>query len=191
MKRFMGLAALLTVFSLAVGGCVAGGTKVVILQDMYNPAVDTSNLAAYKGRTVYFPGVTNQANDTTIWSYSSVDKKYYYEATPSLQTYFWDCFHKAFTRIGVRVLATPWTPGTEAAKELNVILNSVTDQKLVFNVTLVVPGEQSFQKQYTVEAPPTDTADLKELEKRSYKLVDSAFLAMVNDADFRKVFLKK
>lgn len=188
MGRVMGLTALVCVFCLAIAGCGPGGTKVVIQQGLYNPAVDAPNLAAYKGKAVYFPSVTNQANDTTIWSYYSADKKYYYEATPALQTYVWDCFVKAFNRIGVRALATP---AMESTKELNVILNSVTDQKLVFSVTLTPLGESAFQKQFTVEAPPVETSDLKELEMRSYRLIDSAFLTMVTDPEFRKAFLKK
>jgi len=188
MRRVVGLAALVTFFCLAVAGCGAGGTKVVIQQGVYNPAVDAPNLAAYKGKIIYFPSVTNQANDTTVWAYYSADKKYYYEATPSLQTYVWDCFVKAFNRIGVRALAMPVM---ESPKELNVVLNSVTDQKFVFSATLTTPGETSFQKQYTVDAPPTAATDLKALETRSYKLVDAAFLAMVTDSDFRKAFLKK
>ncbi len=191
MRRIAGTSALLFVFFLMTAGCGGGGTKVVIQQGVYNPAVGAPNLAVYKGKTVYFPSFTNQANNTGIWHYYSADKKYYYEAAPSLQTYFWDCFSKAFTRIGVRVLATPWSPGTESAKELNIVLNSATDEKVVFSVTLVIPGKSSFQKQYTVEAPPAATDDLAELEKRSYRLVDSAFLAMVTDPDFKKEFLKK
>jgi len=191
MRKAMGFAALLAVFFLAAAGCGAGGTKVVIQQGVYNPDVAGTSLAAYKGKTVYFPGVTNQANDTSIWAYYSVDKKYYYEATPALQTYFWDCFHKAFQRIGVRVLAAPWSPGTESAKELNIYLNSMNDRKLVFSVTLAIPGEKSFQKQYTVEMPPAGTDDLKALEQRSYRFMDTAFLTMVTDPEFRKEFLRK
>jgi hypothetical protein len=189
MERFKGIFALLLVSSLALAGCGAG-TVVSIKQGMYNPAIETANLGAYKGKLVYFPSVTNEANDTSIWDYYSVDKKYYYEATPSLQTYVWDCFVKAFNRIGVRASATPWGPDTPNVKELTIVLNSVTDQKFVFTATLNTLGKSPFQKQYTVEAEPTKSTDLKELEARSYRLIDSAFLTMVTDADFRKAFLK-
>jgi len=42
-----------------------------------------------------------------------------------------------------------------------------------------------------VETPPAGTADPAELEKRGYRLVDDAFMAMVGDPEFRKAFLKK
>jgi hypothetical protein len=91
----------------------------------------------------------------------------------------------------VRTFVTPWTPGTETAPELQIVLNSVSDQKFVFSVNLIKLGQSTFQKEYTVESPPAGTADLAELEKRGYRLVDAAFTAMVGDPEFRKAFLKK
>ena len=58
-------------------------------------------------------------------------------------------------------------------------------------MNLIKPGESTFQKEYTVESPPAGTTDLAELEKRSYRLADAAFTAMVGDPGFRKAFLKK
>ena len=191
MGRIFGKVVLLSACVLALTGCPRGGTKVYIKQTSYNPAFETANLSAYKGKTLYFSSVTNNAANTSIWDYYSVDSQYAYEASPALQTYFWDCFVKSFNRIGVRALASPWSAGTETAPELQIVLNSVTDQKLVFNVTLMRLGESPFQKEFTVEAPPAGTADLAELEKRGYRLVDAAFTAMVRDPGFRKAVLKK
>lgn len=191
MGRIFGKAVLLFACCLALTGCPRGGTKVYIKQASYNPSFATANLAAYKGKTLYFSSVTNNAANTSIWDYYSLDSKYAYEASPALQTYFWDCFVKSFNRIGVRTLVAPWTPGTETAPELQIVLNSVSDQKFVFSATLVRPGGSTFQKEFTVEAPPAGTEDLAELEKRGYRLVDDAFMAMVGDPEFRKAFLKK
>lgn len=191
MGRFVCKGVLLFACFLAMTGCPRGGTKVFIKQTSYNPSFATANLSAYKGKTLYFSSVTNNAANTSIWDYYSVDSQYAYEATPALQTYFWDCFVKSFNRIGVRALAYPWTAGTETAPELQIVLNSVSDQKFVFTANLIKPGESTFQKEFTVEAPPAGTADLAELEKRSYRLVDDAFMAMVGDPGFRKAFLKK
>jgi len=192
MGRIAFKAVLLFACFLALTGCpTRGGTKVFLKQTSYNPSFATANLSAYKGKTLYFSSVTNNAANTSIWDYYSTDSLYAYEATPALQTYFWDCFIKSFNRIGVRTLVAPWTPGTETAPELQIVLNSVTDQKFVFNVTLIKPGDSTFQKEFTVETPAAGTADLAELEKRGYRLVDDAFLAMVGDSEFRKAFLKK
>jgi hypothetical protein len=191
MGRIFGRAVLLFACFLALTGCPrGGGTKVYIKQTSYNPSFETAKLSAYKGKTLYFPSVTNNAANTSIWDYYSADSQYAYEASPALQTYFWDCFVKSFNRIGVRASAAPWA-GTDTAPELQIVLNSVTDQKFVFGVTLMKPGDPAFQKEYTVETPPAGTADPAELEKRSYRLVDDAFMAMVGDPEFRKAFLKK
>lgn len=191
MGRIFGKVVLLSACFLALTGCPRGGTKVFIKQTSYNPSFETANLSAYKGKPLYFSSVTNDAANTSIWDYYSVDSRYAYEASPALQTYFWDCFVKSFNRIGVRASAAPWSTGTEMAPELQIVLNSVSDQKLVFSVTLIKPGESTFQKEFTVEAPPTGTADLAELEKRGYRLVDAAFTTMVRDPGFRNAFLKK
>ncbi len=191
MGRFFGKAALLFACCLALTGCPRGGTKVFIKQTSYNPSFGTANLSAYKGKTLYFSSVTNNAANTSIWDYYSTDSQYAYEASPSLHTYFWDCFIKSFNRIGVRTFVTPWTAGTETGPELQIVLNSVSDLKFVFSVNLLKPGESTFQKEFTVESPPAGTADIAELEKRGYRLVDAAFMAMVGDPGFRKAFLKK
>ena len=191
MGRIFGKAVLLFACFLALTGCPRGGTKVFIKQNVYSPSFETANLSAYKGKTLYFSSVTNNAANTSIWDYYSADSKYAYEATPALQTYFWDCFVKSFNRIGVRALPSPWSMGTDTAPELQIFLNSVTDRKFVFTVNLIRPGESTFQKEYTVESPPAGTTDPAELEKRGYRLVDDAFLTMVGDPEFRKAFLKK
>ncbi|MFA6148347.1 MAG: hypothetical protein WC899_09075 [bacterium] len=192
MGKFFGKAVLLFACALMLTGCpMQGGTKVFIKQTSYNPSFATANLSAYKGKTLYFSSVTNNAANTSIWDYYSTDSKFAYEATPSLQTYFWDCFIKSFHRIGVKTLVTPWSPGTETASELQIVMNSITDQKFVFTVNLLKPGESTFQKEFTVEASPAGTADPSELEKRGYRLVDEAFMAMIGDPGFRKAFLRK
>lgn len=191
MGRIACKAVLLFACFLALTGCPRGGTKVFIKQTAYNPSFDTGSLSAYKGKTLYFSSVTNQAANTSIWDYYSTDSQYAYEATPSLQTYFWDCFIKSFNRIGVRTLVTPWSAGTDTAPELQITLDSVTDRTFVFTVNLIRPGESTFQKTFTVEAPPAGTADPAELEKRGYRMVDAAFTTMVGDPGFRKAFMKK
>jgi hypothetical protein len=192
MGRILGKAVLLFACFLALTGCPrGGGTKVYLKQTSYDPSFSTASLSAYKGKPVYFSSVTNNAANTSIWDYYSVDSQYAYEASPALQTYFWDCFVKSFNRIGVRTLDSPWTSATNRAPELQIVLNSVTDQKLVFGVSLGRPGESAFQKEFTVEAAPAATADVAALEKRGYRLVDDAFMAMVGDPGFRKAFLKK
>jgi hypothetical protein len=191
MRRILGKTVLLCACFLAVAGCRTAGTKVFLKQTSYNPSFQTAKLSAYKGKTLYFSSVTNNAANTSIWGYYSPDSLYNYEATPSLHSYFWDCFIRSFNKIGVKTLVTPWTPGTESAPELQIVLNSVSDQEFAFGVTLIRSGESTFQKEYTVRSSQAGTTDVAELEKRGYQLVDDAFLAMVGDPEFRTAFLRK
>lgn len=169
-----------------VFGCRAAGTKVVVRQDLYTPSFAPKNLSAYKGKSVYLSAVTNNASNTSIWNYYSPGSDVYYEATPALQTYFWDCFIKDFNWIGVKTASD-----ASSAPNMEVIMNSITDQEFKFNVILLVPGKQPFRKDYTVKMPPTQDKDPAKLEKRGYELVDASFMAIVGDADFQKAFLGK
>ena len=70
---------------LVLTGCPlrGGGTKIYIKQTSYNPSFATANLSAYKGKTLYFSSVTNNAANTSIWDYYSADSQYAYEAAPA------------------------------------------------------------------------------------------------------------
>jgi len=172
---------------LAVAGlvaCRAAGTKVVIRQDIYMPSFANENLSAYKGTSVYLSAVTNNANNTSIWNYYSPGSAVYYEATPALQTYFWDCFIKDFNWIGVKTASD-----SSGAPNMEIIMTSITDQEFRFQVILLPPGKSPFRKDYTVTMSPTQDTDPAKLEQRGYRLVDAAFTAIVRDPEFKKAFL--
>lgn len=174
---------------LAVAGlvaCRAAGTKVVIRQELYVPSFKAENLSAYKGTKVYLSSVNNEANNTSIWNYYSPGSAVYYEATPALRTYFWDCFIKDFNWIGVKMASD-----ASEAPNMEVVMTSITDQELKFRVILLAPGRSPFRKDYTVTMAPTQETDPAKLEQRGYRLVDEAFTAIVRDPEFQKAFLRK
>lgn len=173
-------------FIAGMSGCRPAGTKVVVRQDLYAPSFEAKNLSAYKGKSVYLSAVTNNASNTSIWNYYSPGSDVYYEATPALQTYFWDCFIKDFNWIGVKMASD-----ASQAPNMEVIMNSITDQEFKFHVILLSPGKAPFRKDYTVTMPPAKDKDPAQLEKRGYQLVDASFMTIVGDADFRKAFLGK
>ncbi len=187
MKRFFGKSSLLLACTLALTVTGCRGVRIDLKQASYAPAFDTADLAGYKGKTVFVSDIANNARGTTIWDYYSGTSRTYYEAWPTLRTYFWDCFVKAFDRVGVTI-----APDAQNAPDFSVSFTSISDQELVFDVVLARAGEAPFKKQYKVETPPPDAAaDPAALENRGYRQIDQAFTAVVADPDFRKAFLKK
>jgi hypothetical protein len=197
------LACLMTVLFMV--GCVAGGTKVAIKQDSYAPGFRSSDISR-KGKTVIMDNFINQAGNTSQWSYSSADKKVTYEAPVHLESYLWYCFQKAFKHAGIKVLDQtaggaypyyhPWWGAPPAARvqaprgvtEFQLVLTSMTDQECKFQILLFKNGETKLQKDYTVTMQPTSSTDAKELEKRSYQMVDQMVITIFKDSDFRRAF---
>jgi hypothetical protein len=67
-------------------------------------------------------------------------------------------------------------------------LTSLTDQECKFQVSLFKNGESRFQKDFTVTMTPAQTQDVRDLEKRAYRMVDLVFAAIMKDRDFQKAF---
>ena len=150
----------------------------------------------------------NQAGNTTSWGYYSADKKVTYEAPVQLESYLWYCFQKAFQHAGIKILdqasggGYPYHPywwgvpppqraQAQAPKgviEFQLVLTSMTDQECKFQILLFKNGEQKFQKDYTVTATPSSSTDAKELEKRSYQLVDQMVMTVFRDSEFKRAF---
>ena len=183
-KPFASLLLLACLLSLAATGC--RGVKIDLKQAAYAPEFDTSDLSAYKGKSVFISDIANNAPNTSIWNYYSTSTDIYYEAMPTLHGYIWDCFVKAFDRIGVTVAAD-----ASSAPDLGLSFTSITAQEMVFDVVLSRTGEAPFRKRYQVASPPARGFDPAALEKRGYGQVDEAFAAVVADPDFRKAFLGK
>lgn len=149
----------------------------------------------------------NQAGNTTSWGYSSADKKVTYEAPVHLESYLWSCFQKAFQHAGINVLdqtyggyAHPYHPywwgaapppraqAPRGVVEFQLVLTSMTDQECKFQILLFKNGEIKFQKDYAVTMPPSSSTDPKELEKRSYRLIDQMVTSVFKERDFQKAF---
>ena len=188
-------------------GCAGGGMKVAVKQDNYSPGIKSSDIGRVKGKTVIMDNFINQAGNTTSWGYSSADKKVTYEAPVHLESYLWSCFQKAFKHAGIKVLeqtyggyAHPYhpywwgaapPPSAQAPRGVvafQLVLTSMTDQECKFQILLFKNGESKFQKDYAVTMPPSSSTDPKELEKRSYRLIDQMVISVFKDRDFQKAF---
>jgi len=190
-----------------LAGCATTGQiKVPVGHEKYAPSFRAADYGYFKGKKVVLAPFHNQAQNTKTWGYFSADNKYLYESNEHLQNYFWYCFQKAFRYIGVRVVdyqsddryyhhrywwGAPDPAAYKAPKgvaEFQLILTSVTDQDFQFKVLVFKNGETKLDKSYGVKMPPPQTDRPADLEKRSYRLVDLAFTAIMKDADFRRVF---
>ena len=211
-KRFRqtGIRACLFGVVLFTLGCVAGGggIKVPIQQDKYLPAFKSSEFGRFKGKKVILDAFTNSAGNTKSGAYYSPDKNLTYEASVQLESYFWYCFKKAFQHIGVNVLDPQYaggrpyhygywgwgvpppsqSKGVPGVTEFQFVLTSLTDQECKFQVSLFKNGESRFQKDFTVTMTPAQTQDVRDLEKRAYRMVDVVFAAIMKDRDFQKAF---
>jgi hypothetical protein len=194
------------VAALIMFGCAGGSMKVAVKQDNYTPGFRSSEMSRVKGKTVIMNNFINQAGNTTQWGYYSADKKVFYEAPVHLESYLWYCFQKAFKHAGIKALDQsyggaypyhPWgwgVPPPQRAQvpkgvvEFQLVLTSMTDQECKFQILLFKNGEEKFKKDYTVTVAPSSSADTKELEKRSYQLVDQMVTTVFRDSEFRKVF---
>ena len=185
-----------------LAGCGASGTKVLIKTDQYKPSFNAGEFSRYKGKKAVLANFHNQAANTTSWGYSSGDKKFYYEGNERLESYFWSCFKKSFAHVGVQLVDYVYDPnsavrywwgvaGYRAPKgvpEFQMVLTSLTDQDFTFKVYVFRDGETKLEKEMTVKTAAAATDDAAELEKRSYRLVDQAFVTILRDRDFQRVF---
>ncbi|MFO7569230.1 MAG: hypothetical protein R6W75_05485 [Smithellaceae bacterium] len=200
-SAFKTLLLVLTV-SVCLAGCGASGTKILIKNDQYKPAFNAGEFNRYKGKKAVLSNFHNQAGNTTNWGYSSGDKKFYYEGNEKLESYLAGCFRKSFRHVGVQLVDYIHDPsyavrywwgvaGYRAPKgvpEFQLVLMSLTDEEFKFKVLVFRDGETRLNKEMRVTMSPVATTDVASLEQRSYRLVDHAFVAILRDRDFQRVF---
>ena len=199
------------IVAIFLSGCVGGGTKVPLTQQKYSPSFSGGEYSRYKGKRLVLANFINQAQNTKTYSYSSPDKKYIYEGDASLETYYQNCYEKAFKHIGVKLDEYVYRDDyartyhhryswwghhgqgsygpPKGVQEFQLVLLSLTDEEFKFKVILFKEGDIKFDKDYAVTmaaAPETDNTAT--LEKRAYQLVDLSFTTIVKDREFQKFF---
>jgi hypothetical protein len=80
-------------FAASIIGCGARAVNIPLTN--YKPML-TGDYDVYKGQRVYLMNFENQAGDTSMWAYSSPDKKFSYSNDSLLENYFWYAFERAF-----------------------------------------------------------------------------------------------
>ena len=152
----------------------------------YNPAF-TGDYSVYKGKRVYLMNFDNQANDTTIWSYSSLDKKFSYSSNNTIQNYFWYAFQNAFIKAGMGVSNVDNPDLTAPA--MWVTLLSITDASYHVRLTVQKRGVTVFTEKYTLQEPLIAEKDrnIAALEQRAYRMTNRLIETIMKDPSFRKV----
>ena len=142
------IGSLCVVIGITMIGC---RSAVKVSLNNYNP-VFTEDYSAYKGKSVYLMNFDNQADDTSIWYYYSLDKKFSYSVDNTIHNYFWYAFHDAFEKAGMRVTNVD-KPDLKAPAILLTLL-SITDASYRVMLTIQRRGTTVFTKKYTVDEQP-------------------------------------
>lgn len=184
MKTILGSVCM--IISIAIIGCGTLNAVKVPLSN-YNPVL-TGDYSVYKGKHVYLMNFDNQANDTSIWYYYSLDKKFSYSTNDTIHNYFWYAFRNAFAKAGMRVSNVDNPDLTAPA--MWVTLLSLTDVTYFVMLTVQKRGITIFTEKYTIQEPPLAEKDrsLAALEQRAYRMTNRLIETIMNDPRFRKVF---
>jgi len=171
------------IFGATIMGCAGVGVNVPL--NNYKPMF-TDDYSVYKGKRVYLMNFDNQANDTTMWAYSSPDKKFSYSDNNLLQSYYWYAFENAFAKLGMLVSKIDNPDVTAPA--MWVTLLSITDVNYNVSVTVQQRGVTAFTEKYTIPEPPLAEKDRNPtaLEERAYKMMNKLISTILKDPGFQK-----
>ncbi len=171
-----------------LAGCLAascaGGTYVWVSQDRFVAELP-QEAGDYRGKPIFMPGFENRADDTSMFYYYSPDRTVKYEGAPSIQSYLWYCFEKAFRKAGMRVYSEG---GPVYAPELQLRILSWTDREMVLEVALLRETEEVFSDKFAIPGDPPQGAQPAELEAAAYRMVNAAVSEILRDRRFSEVF---
>ena len=168
---------------------------VYVQQDKYTPGFSARDFSDYKGKAIILNSFTNRAENTSIFYYYSDNENVKYEGSPTLHSYLWYCFKKAFIHIGVFV-EEPKGPifsetiVPEGMKMMELEFNSFTDTELSCNINLFKEKKLIYQKNFAVSVPLIANRNSVYLEKNAYMMMDKVFTTIISDKGFREAFIK-
>jgi hypothetical protein len=170
----------------------AQAKNVVVSLTNYSPHFK-ADLSEYKGKRINLLDFHNEAKDTTLGYYFSLDRQYAYCGPSFIDNYFWYSFEKALLSLGM--LVSDRNKPDPLAPAVWITLKSMTDVKFEVELKLqkFVYGIQ-FTKTYAItgEDLPVKvelwTQDY--LEKRAYNMTNKLFQTILTDPEFKKAYLK-
>jgi hypothetical protein len=152
----------------------------------YNPTF-SKDYSVYKGKHVYLMNFNNQAKDTTIWYYFSLDKKFSYSVDDTIHNYFWYAFQNGLMKVGM-VVSNMDNPDL-TAPAMWITLLSITDASYQVSLTVQKRGTTVFTDTYTIQEPPLAEKDrtTAALEQRAYRMTNRLIETILGDPRFQKV----
>lgn len=173
-----------------------GVINVPVSRDQYQPLLESSKYAEYKGQTIIFDSIDiGEIRDVTNFYYLSEDKTVGYTlfyTSDGIQqpvvSFFWYALQKAFLNIGIDVKERGLIKN---AAQLNFKIMSLTDQEAKFIVSLSRNGYLILQKEIIVSKKFPPTKDESELKKRAYEFIDCIAETILSDSDFKREFFSE
>ena len=194
MKRKMYIFVILTLILLSCQ-TPAGTLNVLISKDLYQPSLDPSRYADYKGQIIIFDSIDIEAPDVTNFYYLNEDKTVGYTLSYApygmqqpVVSFFWYALQKAFVNIGIDIReAGP----IKNAAQLHLKIMYLTDQEAKFAVSLSRNGLLLLQKIIISSKKFPPTKDVPDLQKRSYEFIDHIAETILSDPDFKREFFSE
>lgn len=169
-----------------------GVINVRVSRDQYQPLLESSKFAEYRGQIIFFDSIDIAAPDVTNFYYLNEDKTVGYTlfyTSDGIQqpvvSFFWYALQKVFENIGIDVRERG--PIKNAA-QLNLKIIALTDQEAKFIVSLSRNGLLLMQKEIIASKKFPPTKDDSELKKRAYEFIDLIAETILSDPDFKREF---
>ena len=187
---------LLTLSSLILFSCSFpppnGVINVRVSRDQYQPLLESSKFAEYRGQIIIFDSIDIDARDVTNFYYLNDDKTVGYTlfyTSDGIQqpvvSFFWYALQKSFINVGIDIREGGLIKN---AARLNLKITALTDQEAKFTVSLLRNGLLLMQKEIVVSKKFSPTKDDSELKKRAYEFIDLIAETILSDPDFKREF---
>jgi len=189
-KRFVCFVASFLLSVILIGCAPSASTIVSLSRERYSPNINHENYTNYKGKVILLASIIDKSGTPNLAYYSpdrTVGYQLFYTSSATINqpvvSFFWYALQKGFERAGIVI--TPGDPIYDA--EMTIILRSVSDREIVFDVLFTKMGKRLYKHTYSVKSHGAPTNDVAVLEKRAYEMIDGMVLSILEDPDFKKV----
>ncbi len=172
-----------------------GVVNVPVSRDQYQPLLEPSKFAEYRGQIIIFDSIDIDARDVTNFYYLNDDKTVGYTlfyTSDGIQqpvvSFFWYALQKSFINIGIDIKEGGIIKN---AARLNLKIIALTDQEAKFILSLLRNGLLLMQKEIIVSKKFPPTKEIPELKKRAYEFIDLIAETILSDPDFKREFFSE
>lgn len=177
-------------------GCASTSSSIVQLsREKYVSQVNPKDYRMYRGKRIVFSSIIDKSTNTSNLAYYNPDKTIGYQLYYTLPqqgmpqpvvSFFWYALQKGFDHAGIIIEES--APFVDI--ELTMVFRSVTDREINFDVIFTRASKLIYEKNYLVKTPSVQTTKNSVLEQRAYGMIDSMIKTILDDPNFKKMFLK-